>query len=512
MIIPVGAGPVMEDLNKGPALSLRKAIVMGIEKNLDIRIEKLNILINREDVIVNDAEFDPLLDASISSQKAETPSALMFFDDDIDMFRSTGADVGIGKKFQVGLSSRLSFETNRFSNNSSIDALRPQYRDYLILDLTQPLLRDFGVKVNTANLRISQNMVRYATYGYLDRAQQIGEEIENTYYDLAKSLKILSYRIESRNLADELLKANRIKFGSGVIPISEVQESETAVAARDEDVIYAGQQVETISNRLKDLLEIRFGDKLYKGVFVTKPVPGIEQPFPSLEKALAIALKERPDLEKNRLEIINQGVQVEYFANQKLPRIDLVSTLGVNGLSGGKRQVSFNEASYTSPYEGNYGDSFSGMFDGDGYEWIVGLKFTYPFGNRSARAMHRRAGQEKRQAVYRLKRLEGRAETEVTNALVIVERSLERVKVAERFERLAETTLNQEMERLKEGLSDTFHILIFQNTLIRARIRKVTALVDFNKGLANLYRSMGSNLKRFHILARIDTEKRGYNE
>ena len=111
-----------------------------------------------------------------------------------------------------------------------------------------------------------------------------------------------------------------------------------------------------------------------------------------------------------------------------------------------------------------------------------------------------------------MKRLEGTAETQVKNALVSVQRSIERVRVTERFEKLAQTTLAQEMERLKKGLSDTFRILDFQDNLIESHIRKVTALGDFNKGLANLYRATGTNLERFNILVQINTEEISHNE
>ena len=105
-----------------------------------------------------------------------------------------------------------------------------------------------------------------------------------------------------------------------------------------------------------------------------------------------------------------------------------------------------------------------------------------------------------------------RANTDVKNAMVAVEGSLERVKVTEHFEKLAEITLEQEMERLKKGLSDTFRVLTFQNNLIEARIRKVTALVDFNKGLAGLYRAMGTNLARFNIVAELNGEEINYEK
>jgi outer membrane protein TolC len=98
-------------------------------------------------------------------------------------------------------------------------------------------------------------------------------------------------------------------------------------------------------------------------------------------------------------------------------------------------------------------------------------------------------------------------ETEVRNALTAVERGFERVQVAERFQQLADITLSQEMERLQEGLSDTFRILDFQAVVIEARVRKGNALVDFNQGLSSLFRAMGANLERRNIVHPLDDKE-----
>ncbi|MEA1867073.1 MAG: TolC family protein, partial [Thermodesulfobacteriota bacterium] len=482
-------------------LTLQNALARGIQYNLDLQVEELNIPISRENVNVEKAEFDPVIEMGISSQEQKTPTAIAFSDDDFNKYRKAGGDIGIRKKFQFGLESKLSFETNRSMNNSSVDALRPQYRNIVFLNFTQPLLRDFGTDVNTAKLRINQNLASRTAEGYVDRAQRIGEEIELIYYDLSEAQKILHYRIESRELARNLLEGNKEKFAAGVVPVTEVQEAETAVVSRDEQVIFARQQAETLANRLIDLLGIRSEDTLYKEPFVTQEIPGKKQTFPDLEQTLAIALEKRPDIRKQRIAIANQDIKLEYYANQKLPRLDLEATLGSNGLSGGDRPTSYTADTASSSHEGDYMDSLSRMSEADGHEWYAGLRFSYPLGNRASQAHYRRAGLEKRQAVYRLKRLEETAEKEVKNSLVTVNRSLERICVAERTEELAKITLAQEMERLKEGLSDTFRVLIFQNSVIQARIRKTTAIVDFNQGLANLYRAMGTNLKRYDIVA-----------
>ena len=512
-LLYVSAESCADDLVKDPAISLKHALVRGIEKNLGLQAKKLDIPINREAVVIDESKFDPVLDASVLSLEEKTPTASAFAAEDFDLYRSTGADIGIGKIFGIGLESRLSFEANRSMNNSSVDALRPQYSNFVILDLTQPLFRDFGSKINTTDLRISQNMVRQTVYGYLDSAQETGKIIETTYYDLAKNLKILTHRIESETLTMELLEGNRKKFEAGLVPVTEVQEAETELASRNEKVVLARQQADIVSNRLKDLLEIRAGDLCYKERLVPEPAGSALQPFPDQEMALEIAFEKRPDLLRQRIELANRDIRIEYFDNQMLPRVDLEATLGVNGFAGDNRPVSlsgFNAS--TSPYQGNFSDALSDMSEGEGYEWYVGLRMSCPLGNRAAAARLRRAGQEKQKVIYLLKSLEGKVETDVKNAMVAVEGSLERVKVTERFEKLAEITLEQEMERLKNGLSDTFRVLTFQNNLIEARIRKVTALVDFNKGLAGLYRAMGTNLARFNIVAELNGEEINYEK
>jgi len=494
---PGRCGDLADDEEAGPLIALRGALALGIQRNLDLRIQEIAVPLRQEAVVVSDAEFDPVLGAGADTRVEKNPTVSVSARADSDFLRRSGGDVGVQKRFVTGLESRLALETYRSSVNSSSVELDPLYRSFLVLDLTQPLLKDRGVEVNTADLRVNRNAVLQARYRYLDRALRVGEEIELAYYDIAAARQLLAYRVESRRRAEELLAGNREKFAAGVVPVTEVQQAETAVAARDEQVLVARQLVEGVSTRLQDLLEIRHGDPQYGASFVTDPLPAAPKEYPSLEQALAVALAERPDLRERFLEIENRDIRIEFARNQALPRLDLVATLGINGLSGDER------AEATSEYEGNALDTLSRMPDGDGYEWLAGLRFTYPLGNRAAEARLRQSGWEKRQAVYGLKRLEGTVETEVERALVDVRRGLDRYRVAERFENLAATTLQQETERLKEGLSDTFRVLTFQDDLTEARVRKDAALANCQKGLASLYRAIGKNLERHGIVAEL---------
>lgn len=489
---------------EGPVLSLRSALARGLQQNLDLQVEELTIPIRQQDATVEDSVFDPVLEASIFSRQDRAPSASAFTEDNVNEFRGTGGSAGVRKRFRFGLESTLGFDSNRSTNNSTVDSLRPQYRSILLVDFTQPLLKDFGSPVNTTSYRVNQNRIRQAIQGYELQAQRLVAEIETAYYLLAGGIEVLRYRTDSRQLAKDLLQGNRQKLEAGIVPVSEVQEAETALASRDEQIVFARQQVETVEIRLRDLLALRPGEPFFDEFFVTEPLGRPENGLPALEAALTQALAKRPDLERQRIEVRNQDIQIRYYKNQRLPRVDLEASLGVNGLSGGDRPVTFAGVTASSPYKGDYLDSVRGAAEGDGYEWFAGLRFSYPIGNRAAQASYVRTDLEKRQALYGLKRLEEAAEAEVRGALIDCRRSLERIEIAQRFEGLAEKTLAQEMIRLQGGLSDTFRVLAFQEDLVEARVRKVRAVVDLNQGLANLHMATGTNLERFEMM----TEKR----
>ena len=495
--------PPIPKVEKGVPLSLEGALVRGIENNLDLKMVQVQVPASQEEVIIQEAQFDPSLDASMSSGEDRFPNNSAAYWGEHETLGLNTATVGVSKRFQTGLRSRVGVETMGIDSNAVTNEVNPAYRTYLVLDLTQPLFKGAGTEANTASLRISKKQEKQTQLQYLNQAQFLANKVERTYYLLSLAHVVLRHRIESRHLASGLLEGNRDKFKAGVVPITEVQEAETAVASRDEKIVLAQQQMETVSNQLKDMLEIRSGDPLYMSTIRPQDLAGPDQPFPALPQAMTVALKHRPDLLRQRVELDKLDIRLAYLENQRLPQIDLAASLAMNGLAGTQTEVGTAAA---NPYGGSYSDSWNSMADGDGYNWFVGLQLTYPLGNREADSRYRVAGWERKRAIYRLKRLEGTTETELKNALVTLRRSLERVRVADRFQKLAETNLSQEMRRLDEGLSDSFRILDFQNNVIEARIRKAIALTDFNQGLADLHMAMGDNLTRFKIIPKMNPE------
>ncbi len=488
----------VEGLAGWPVMSLQEAVKRGLKQNFELQAVSLDPALARRDLTVEEARFDALFNASVSAGGNRQADALLFQD---DSGKEYAGEAGVSQRFYSGLDASLALKTARSSGNTGQTARTPEYTTALVLDLTQPLLRDSGPGVNTVDIRKAAIRQRQAALGYLDQAQRLAESIETGYYELSQAIDVYHYRIESRELARELVEGNREKLEVGIIPISELHEAQSAVAGRDEQVLLARQQVEAAGNHLKGLLGIIQEYPLSRNFYRSEALPDADLPVPELEAALGRALARRPDLERRRLEVESNQIRLEFDRNQLLPRLDLQATLSVNGISGNGGDL----AGDSSPRD--YFDSIDHMAGADGYGWFAGLKFSYPIDNRSAGARHEQARLRRRQAVLSVKALETTVETEVINSLILAKRSLERVDVARHFDELAERTMYQEMERLAEGLSNTFRVLDFQERLIDARVRKVTALADFHKGMAGLARATGDNLARFDIVPRLPDEE-----
>jgi len=482
------------------SLPLKRALELALQNNLNLQIEKINLPVSAQTIIVNKARFDPSLFGETNNRRYEYQTSFALSGAPLFKENEQAGKVGIRKLFSSGLEAESYYKASRYRDNSDFEGLDPQYKNLLILSLRQPLLQDFGPSVNTTDIKVAQNDFKIMERSFLLQVVNTINQVERTYHDLSGALEALNLRNESLRLAEKLFADNQKRFNAGLTHVGEVQEAETAIASRQELVIAASQTVKDVTNVLKNLLQIQPGSPLYPVGFETERLLLTEEIIPSYEESFSQALNNRPDYSQKKIALESKDIIVKFSKNHLLPRLDLVGTFGLNGLSGEAHPLTFEGVTAVSPYGGNFGDSWESLRHADGYEWNVGLTIDFPLGKRADRARYQQAKLFKEQSILDLKNLEDTIDLEIKVALENIKSSRDRIEVAERFVNLADKTLRQEEERMKAGLSDTFHILIFQEVLIDAKIRKVQALVDYQKALAQLYRTMGTNSKRYDMV------------
>ena len=344
--------------------SVRDLIIIGLEENIGLRVEQLNIPLRAETVVIDESVFDPEFFASVGFLKTRTPLASsLSLVASSDSQQLTG-QLGFKKRYSSGLTASLSLDTDWGKDNNPVEDLDPRYHSSFNLTLTQPLLRDSGAKVNRSSIQLSRNQYQQAKLQHLLQAQTLALQIEVLASQLAGEAKIVQLRTTAVTLAEELYAANQRRFDVGVIPVSEVQEAETALADRELDRSLAQQARELHFARLNRQLNHHLPDDFDPLPLYALSSSDLQLQLPEFEQLFVSACEKSVNLQLAEFDIKSSDIQQDFYRNQLQPRLDLQLQAGLNGLSGDERSSAVN-----SRYAGSWGESFAGAAAGNGYRW-----------------------------------------------------------------------------------------------------------------------------------------------
>jgi outer membrane protein TolC len=139
------------------------------------------------------------------------------------------------------------------------------------------------------------------------------------------------------------------------------------------------------------------------------------------------------------------------------------------------------------------------MGDSDFVDYLLGLVFEYPLGNRAAEAAFRQARLQRTSAVVGYQQAVQIVVLDVKRALRDVITFYELIMATRSFRVAQAENLRPLLveEQTMAGLTPEFLNLKFQRqeTLAQARQQEIGALANFDKSLAALYRAMGTGLK-----------------
>ncbi len=462
-------------------LTLANAIRLAVQHNLDIERERFGPQIARTDVETARAEFDPVVGAEASvSQTKRLPTTEFQQGDGTFAPQTPFSKNGeltplLRQKVITGGSYELRFVNTRqnisptSSGNISRTIADPRYESSLELSFTQPLLRDFGIEFNRSPIRRAEKSEAIARQRVLQAILDVVFQVQERYWEMVFRLQDLDAKRESQKLAEAFLAENKIRVELGTLAPIELVQAETQVKLREEEVIVAEAAVREAEDALKEVINIP--DMLGSWNIRLKPTdkPTFE-PISALvvEDQLREALVKRPDIIESQLSIESREIARDEAMNQRLPRLDLEARGSLN--SFGK----------------DAGEALSDLSEINGYQWVFGLQFEYPLGNRAAKNNLARRKLELRQELVAQRRLQLSIVREVRQAIRGIETAIKRVEVTRAATKLAQTQLDAEQEKFRLGLSTSFRVLEFQSDLTDARSSEVQALSDYNVELGRL--------------------------
>jgi len=492
----------IDSLKKHPGsivLSLKAAIIRALSNNVSIAVESFNSKVKKETIMESLSEFDAMLGLELSTGRKTQQLASAFSSPNRMANDNDNWDLSLSQKLVTGANYQFDFTNNRNKTNSKTAGLNPSYSSEFQLSLTQPLLKNFGVDLNKRNIHIANNDVDISDYEFKAKAIDVVSDVENTYWDFVFTLGDLEVKQKSLERAKDLQKRVKAQVLVGIMAPIETLQAESEVASREEFLLTAQDVIDDNQDKLKNILNIDFSSpEGLSPIYPSSKATVLMEDF-NFNEIVKMALANRPDYLAKKKDLENKDILVKYQENQIYPSVDLVGSLGINGLSGEAITITSGTFQGKSSYGGNYGNSLSDALSTKYYNWEFGVKFSYPLGNRSAKSKLSASRLEKAQSILSIKGLEKKIILEVRESARQLKTDSKRIKAANVAKKLADEKLKAEEKKFEVGLSTSFNVLKFQEDLAEAQSNVIKTIIDYKQSRIRFRKSIASTLKHHDV-------------
>ena len=487
-------------------ITLSEAIERVLANDPDLRISR----IQREEAgfAVRSAQgaYDPLLAFNADRTRAVVPVASIIGGTETGKLTQKQWDGGpqVSGLTPSGGTYSLAFSNSRQTTDSTFTTLNPLYPTSLSLNLTQPLWRGLRFDENRYRIQVARKSRQLSVEQLRQRVIEAVTQAVSAYWELDYAAHNLDVETEAVRLAEQQYHSNQRMAEQGVLAPVDVVAAQTQVATFQQGLFAAQQMLTQAENNLKALMLPNRTDLMWSMALTVETPLSAEVKPPSLEEAIARALKSRPELSSNLLALDVNKLDARLSQEQTKPRVDAYANLSAAGLAGVPAQLAANPlAAFFPPgtvfvpplLMGSYGQSLSTLAAGTFPTAQVGVKVSLPLRNRTAEAQAAISMLEGRRLRTVQDQLGMAIEADVRNALQAVLATESRLDAAALARRSAEEQYASEQRQFQAGTSTVFLVLQRQTDLIAARSREVRARADAGEAIANLDRATAGTIE-----------------
>ncbi|MCF3648538.1 TolC family protein [Synoicihabitans lomoniglobus] len=481
--------PVVVAQSSSEALSLNDAIRQALDKNFTIKAQASGTMASRADLSAEWGDFHPRFSGSYTHGEDGSPQSADPFTGNrppSSIVETDTYNLGIGGISPWGMSYRLTAYSQ--NQRGTFNGFADNYFTFSGLEASQPLLRGFGYDANMVGVRIARATHGSSRWQYRQTVMDVVTSVINGFLELDFAHKNLDIARRSRDLAQGLLDENEKRFEAGSLSQADVTSARTRVATREEAILISERAVSIAENFLKGLISDEKTAALLSQNLVIAKAPALPDHHPDPAVEFMAALERRPDYQQAKLNVARTDANRRYRRNQLLPQVDLVGSVGYNGLDN---HVSKSQLQ---------------VIDRDSRSYSVGVVFSTPLTFAAERGRYRSAKFSQEQAEMQLAQTEQNIVVMLGNAAGQIETTRQRVEVSRHSLGLAEQALDAELKKLRAGSGSTFFVLAQQEILAGAEISAYRAEIDHQRALAEYDRQLGITLEKHGIAIEGDTE------
>ncbi len=439
-------------------LSIEQCRADALANNLDLAVQLLEPTIARESITQEEARFEAAFFGNARQSRFDQPTDTALSGSNIE---SLSGDAGIRIPLRTGGTITIDLPFNRTETDNLFSTLNPSYTTDFSISLSQPLLRNAGVRTNTHAIRVAQYQSLISEARTKLEVIRVIADVDRVYWRLYAAQRELEVRKQEYDLAVAQLERAQRRVDKGDAAEVEIVRAEAGVAQRVEAIILAENAVRDAERLLKRILnrpDLGMETATIIGLS-TAPNP-LRYELDAIDLADA-AIGMRMEMLELELLIAQDVSSIDFARNQKLPLVTLDYRYNINGLGS------------------VWNDSLDLMLDRSFEDHVVGLSVEVPLGNAAAKS-------RLNQAIYtRIQRLATRDQrraqiiNEVFNALDQLEANWQRVLASARSAMLEARVLEAEQRQFDLGLRTSTDVLDAQARFANARSAEIRALAEY---------------------------------
>jgi outer membrane protein TolC len=441
--------------------------------------------------------YDPLITANGGDEHQTSPVVNPQIYGVPSLQLNTGQfNVNYAQSFATGTSILFSFDNSRQTTNSPNFSLSPTLSSAFRFQFQQELLAGFGFGPNLRYLRIARNNKKISDIAFKDQAIATVTQIKNIYWDLVSAYEQTQVNEKSVAFATQTFENAKKQLKLESIPEMDVLRAEAEVSKRDQDLTVARTSLQLQETLMKNAITKSLDDPTLEAVSVV----------PTDRTQTGLIQEDSPIQDliaaalRNRAELAESDVDlVNRQISRAAARNALLPSLSLVGTYAGAGLAGplnpSNTGENSSTVPVDFGGALRNAFNNSSPDYYIGLNLNIPLRNRVAKADQYRSELEYRQAELRREELKKQVRIEVRNAQYSVEQTAARVQAAHKARDLAQRTFEITSKEQQLGAGSSFQTLSSQRDLALAELDLVTAITIYEKAKVELDRATGTTLE-----------------
>ena len=480
------------------AVTLEQCIQLALENNLSLRITNYQPRLAALNLRGAYGAYDPRFslggtDSFRESKGRQNPLEFTIPSSETDSFRH---NIGLNGVTPFGTRDSMGLNSSETTGRDSRDFPFGSYGTGFSASITQPLLRGAWIDGTRMNIKLQKQQVETSSLTVIRQITQTVSNVELAYYALIASRENVKVAEETLALTEKNFSNQKRRAEVGTLAKSQLPQLEAELYSQKASLLSVQNNYADSVNTLKRLLTDDFAAAQAAELLPVGELNPVQTVF-SLNDSWDKALNQRPEILQSQISLENADIRLRYNKNQLYPQLDLRATYGLSGSDSAV--VKFRDTTPFVESSASFNNAFRDVRRGDYPNYSIGLQFSIPIPNRSARASYETAQEQKEQAVLQHKELEQSIMVEIDRLIRDAEYRFEQITVSRQARLSSELALQNETKRYNEGAIENYQVLQAQRDLTNRRYSEINANVQYLTALSRLAQAEGSTLDNNNI-------------